>query len=140
MTGDSPAPAAPGSMMGGEKESSMMPHTDQALSPAEARHRALSWWDNEGGAVSDETHVAMTGAPNMTNAALVLLRVRVIALENLLIALLAEGSDRQRRAAVDMAEAISPREGFSEHALTIRAARRMTDMVERAGRIRAARP
>ena len=112
--------------------------TDTDPLPHELRQRALSRWDNEGGAteaVADEAH---KDVPDMTNAELVLLRVRVIALENLLIAVLAEGSDRQRKTALEMADAISPREGFTQHSLTIRAARHMSDLVERANRVRAA--
>lgn len=78
--------------------------------------------------------------PDMTNAELVLLRVRVIALENLLIAVLPEGSDQQRQAARDMAEIMSPRISFTEHTLPIRAAQHMIDLVDRAVHIRAAQP
>ena len=62
---------------------------------------ALSRWDNEGGAglrgpqkaqISAE---AQSGVPELTNAESVQLRVRVIALENLVISLLAEAPDRQ---------------------------------------------
>ena len=77
----------------------------------ELRQRALSRWDDEGGALAAVAQEAHKHVPDMTNAELVLLRVRVIALENLLIAVLAEGSDRQRQAALDMADAISPRAG-----------------------------
>lgn len=83
---------------------------------------------------------AHADVPNMTNAEIVLLRVRVIALENLLIAVLAEGSDRQRQAARDMADTISPRPGFTAHPLTIRAAQHMTDLVDRAVQIGAVQP
>jgi hypothetical protein len=44
----------------------------------------------------------------MTNAEHVLHCVRVIALENPLIAVLAEGPDWQRQAALDMADVVSP--------------------------------
>ncbi len=67
----------------------------------------------------------------MTNAELVQLRVRVIALENLLIAVLAEGSGRQIERAMEMAQHISPRPGFTRHPLTIQAARHMLSLVER---------
>ena len=110
--------------------------TDTDPVPHELRQRALSRWDDEGGAivaVADEPH---RDVPEMTHKELVLLRVRVIALENLLIAVLAEGSDRQRKIALEMADAISPREGFTQHPLTIRAAQHMSDLVERANRVR----
>ena len=62
---------------------------------------ALSRWENEGGAgphgpleswsISDR----QPEVPQLTNTELVQLRVRVIALENLVIALLSQASDRQ---------------------------------------------
>jgi hypothetical protein len=93
------------------------------------RHKALSRWDNEGGARSGE---AGADVPDLTNVELVHLRIRVISLENLIITLLAEGSDRQLEVAREMASYISPREGFTQHPLTIQAAHHMTDMVDRA--------
>lgn len=108
-----------------------MPDPDPLLGPAELRRRALSRWDNEGGALASAqgTHADV---PDMTNAELVQLRIRVIALENLMIAVLAEGSDRQLQAAREMADYISPRPGFTHHPLTIQAADHMTDLVDRA--------
>ncbi len=101
------------------------------------RQKALSRWDNEGGAPSIEAQVDI---PEMTNAELVHLRIRVIALENLIITLLAEGSDRQLEVAREMANCISPRPGFTQHPLTIQAAKQMTDMVTRAEHFRTAQP
>ena len=69
-----------------------------------------------------------------SHAELVHLRVRVIALENLVVALLAEGSERQREVAREMAEYISPRPGFTQHPLTLHAAQQMVHSVERAER------
>jgi hypothetical protein len=106
------------------------------------RQMALSRWDNEGGAGprrpqkdlnSDEVQ---SEVPQLTNAELVQLRIRVIALENLVIMLLAEASDRQLALAREMAAYISPRPGFTHHPLTIHAAAHMIDLVERAGRFR----
>ena len=100
---------------------------------------ALSRWDNEGGAgpsgpqggsVSPE---AQSETPQLTNTELVQLRIRVIALENLVIALLAEASERQLGLAREMAAYISPRPGVTPHPLTIHAAAQMIDLVERAG-------
>ena len=102
---------------------------------------ALSRWDNEGGAgpcgpngssSSDEVEYS----PQLSNTDLVQLRVRVIALENLMMMLLAEASDRQLDLAREMAAYISPRPGFKHHPLTIRAAAEMINLVERAGRFR----
>ena len=99
--------------------------------PTELRRRSLARWDNEGGAieaVAGETHVEV---PHLSNTELVQLRVRVISLENLLIAVLAEGSDRQLEVAREMAAYIAPRPG-SAHPLTTQAAHHMTDLVDRA--------
>ena len=109
------------------------------------RQKALSRWDNEGGASDQRPQPGSisgkgepTDIPQLTNAELVQLRVRVIALENLVIALLAEASDRQIELAREMAAYISPRPGFTHHPLTIRAASHMIDLVERAGQFRSA--
>jgi hypothetical protein len=110
----------------------LMPDPDPLLDPSELRRRALSRWDNEGGALPSGAQGMPADVPDLTNAELVQLRIRVIALENLLIAVLAEGSDRQLQTARDMAGYISPRPGFTPHLLTIQAAGRMTDLVERA--------
>jgi hypothetical protein len=69
-----------------------------------------------------------------TNAEWVQLRIRVIALENLVIALLAEAPDRQRALARGMATYISPRTGFTPHPVTLRAADEMLSLVDRADR------
>jgi hypothetical protein len=106
------------------------------------RQRALSRWDNEGGAGPDgpATGSALDNeripVPALTNAELVTLRVRVIALENLIISLLAKASDDQLRLAREMAGYISPRPGFTQHPLTIHAAAHMIDLVERADHFR----
>jgi hypothetical protein len=103
----------------------------------EQRLRALSRCDNEGGAGPDgpQEHsldVDPSKVPPLSNAELVQLQVRVIALENLMITLLAEGSDRQLELAREMATYISPRAGFTHHPLTIQAGAHMVDLVERA--------
>lgn len=67
-----------------------------------------------------------------TNAELALIRIRVIALENLVIALLAEVSDRQLQAAREVATYISPRPSFTHHTLTSQAAVHMIELVDRA--------
>src|SRR6185437_5455729 len=114
-----------------------------SLDPSQQRQAALSRWDNEGGAgpcgprISAE---APSEIPVLTNAELVQLRVRVIALENLVISLLAEAPDRQLDLAREMAAFISPRPGFTHHPLTIHAATQMIDLVNRAGHFRAGKP
>jgi hypothetical protein len=74
--------------------------------------------------------------PDLANAELVTLRIRVIALENLMISLLATASDDQRRLAREMAGYISPRPGFTQHPLTLHDAAHMVNLVERANHFR----
>jgi hypothetical protein len=103
------------------------------------RQQALSRWENEGGAAGPIVAPAAAKehpTPEMSNAELVTLRVRVIALENLLISLLATASDQQLEVAREMAGYISPRPGFTHHPLTIHAAAHMTDLIERSSRFR----
>jgi hypothetical protein len=115
-------------------------------SPSQQRERALSRWDNEGGAgPSGPQSGAAAGSAQqevleLTNAELVQLLVRTIALENLVIALLAEASGRQIDLVREMAAYISPRPGFTQHPLTVHAAAHMVDLVERANHFRVARP
>jgi hypothetical protein len=106
------------------------------------RQMALSRWDNEGGAGpggpqgGSASAEAQSATPALTNAELVQLRIRVIALENLVIALLADASERQLDRAREMAAYISPRPGFTHHPLTVHAAAQMIDLVERASHFR----
>lgn len=109
-----------------------MPAPDHLSDPAEIRRRALSRWDNEGGALASESQSTHAELPDMTNAELVHLRIRVIALENLILAVLAGGSDRQLEVAREVADYISPRPGFTQHPLTIQAANHINDLVDRA--------
>ncbi len=111
--------------------------------PTRLRQKALSRWDNEGGASvlgPQEGLTADEGIPEpqleMTNSELVLLRVRLIAMENLLLALLADASERQLELAREVTAYISPRPGFTHHPLTIRAASHMNDLLERSGAFR----
>lgn len=103
------------------------------------RQRALQRWENEGGASDgslgrDVLSSEMPGdIPPLTNAELVQLQIRVIALENLVIALFAQTPDRQIELAREMADYISPRPGFTPHRLTIHAAAQMISLVKRAG-------
>jgi len=104
--------------------------------------RALSRWENEGGFVADSARGAAghgeepSRIPELKDAELVQLRIRVIALESLVTVLLAEATDRQLDRVREMAAFISPRPGFTPHSLTIRAATQMLHLVERAGHFR----
>lgn len=112
------------------------------IDPSPQRLMALSRWDDEGGAVSEAPPPASVSgkeewnAPELTNAELVQLRIRVIALENVIITLLAEASDRQLDLVREMAATISPRPSSTQHPLTIHAANQMNHLVDRAGHFR----
>jgi len=103
--------------------------------------RALSRWDNEGGAGSDGPQEVRlpsdiaASVPPLGNAELVQLQVRMIALENLVIALLARASPEQLDLAREMAAYISPRAGYTPHPLTVHAAAQMVHLLERALRV-----
>jgi hypothetical protein len=107
---------------------------------AKLRRMALSRWDNEGGALAPASHESLADAHQLSNAELIHLRIRMIALENMMIAVLAEGSDRQLEVAREMAAYIAPRPGFAQHPLTVQAADHMTDLVERAIHFRTVPP
>lgn len=94
---------------------------------------ALSRWDNEGGRVP-ELDGHGPSDPKMTNAELVQLRVRVIALENIVLALLADQPAETYDKVREMAELISPREDATQHPLTIEAALHMNRFANRAAR------
>ena len=117
----------------------MMPKSEPFLDVAKAHRYALSSWENEGGWIMPATYDQGADIPDLTNVEILHLRVRLIALENLMIAVLAEGSDRQRQMACDMAAYISPRPGFKPHSLTVKAADHMTYLVDRAIQFRTAR-
>lgn len=110
--------------------------TEPSPTMSELYHLALLRWENEGGANTSADREMGVEIPDLTNAELTHLRVRVIALENLMIAVLAEGSDRQRQMALDMGSVIFPRPGFTQHPLTVQAADHMTDLVHRAEHFR----
>jgi hypothetical protein len=60
------------------------------------------------------------------------IRVRLIAIENVIVALLADAPDDRLGLIREMAQFISPRSGSTPHRLTIEAARNMLAIVERA--------
>ena len=119
-----------------------MPDHPKTQNLARLRALALSRWENEGGASLDGfqegniSGASQTQVLELTNTELVQLHVRVIALENLVISLLAQSSDRQFDLVREMATYISPRPGFTHHPLTIRAAAQMIHLVERGGHFR----
>ena len=64
------------------------------------------------------------------------LTVRLIALENIIVTLLADAPEIQSERVREMATFISPRPGSTPHRLTIEAARNMLALVERAAHYR----
>ena len=103
--------------------------------------KAISRWENEGGAGDGERVPSASSelpgdALPLTNAELVQLQIRVIALENLLAVLLTDASDRQLNLAREIAGCIHPRPGSTPHSLTIHAAARMLGLIERSGHLR----
>src|SRR5680860_267713 len=92
---------------------------------------ALSHWENEGGTDTRQRDDVID-VPELTNAELVHLRVRVIALENIIISLLAQAPDEQHELVRRMADYITPRAGSTQHPLTIEAATYMNQFVDRA--------
>ena len=62
--------------------------------------------------------------------------MRLIALENLVVALLSEAPESQSELVREMARYISPRSGFTPHRLTIEAARNMLAIVARAAHLK----
>jgi tellurite resistance-related uncharacterized protein len=122
-----------------------MPHKKPAADSYQQREMALARWDNEGGVIPDRPRDVLNSdeqseVPELTSTELVHLRVRVIALENLVISLFAGATDRQLDLAREMAGYILPRPGFTQHPLTTHAASQMIDLVERAGHFRQPTP
>ena len=73
-------------------------------------------------------------APPLTNAELVQLQIRVIALENLVVALLAHAPEQQLELVRDIAASIFPRPGV-EHRLTTQATAQMEHLAQRSRRL-----
>jgi hypothetical protein len=119
--------------------------TRHNISTAESglqRQAALARWDNDGGASPDGPQGA-TDSPSINGRStgeLAQLRARVIALENIVIAILSSASKPELELARDMAAYITPRPGAVAHPLTTSAAAQMLCLVERAVHFRAAPP
>lgn len=123
--------------MSDDHQTSSDPQTQQLL---------LSIWDDEGGAgrcgpkESTAHPIKDPIIPDLTNTELVQLRIRVIALENLVTALLSGAPSSQHELVRAMAVQISPRAGMTPHPLTTKAAAHMNDLVARAVHYRGAFP
>jgi hypothetical protein len=99
---------------------------------------ALSRWENEGGALTMPRRASPCEKPRPGSTAVELaqLRIRVIALENLVIAMLAQKSEHQLDLARRMATYILPRPGFTHHRPTTHAAAQMVHLVDRGNHFR----
>lgn len=103
--------------------------------------RAIGRWENEGGSFTGlHQHRAPTVAGEIGDAEAGNLRVRLIALENLVVALLAGAPESQSALVREMAAYISPRPGTMPHQLTVEAARNMLALVERAAHYKSLDP
>ena len=109
-----------------------------SASPAQSSFQfevAIFRWENEGGACARRLlaeNARPLDIPQSTGTELEHLRVRVIALENLVISLLSQAPERPRALGREMATFISPRPGFTQHTTTLAAAAGMVHLVERA--------
>lgn len=103
---------------------------------------ALSRWEGEGGALPCGPQEALAAdcekwdIPPLSDAEIIQLRIRMIALENILLGLLSSASDEQLSSIEQLADFISPRAGATQHPLTFHAATQMEHLVERARRFR----
>ena len=111
---------------------------DDRLPREEIHRRVIGRWENEGGSVriwhrttpADENPPTVAGEIGDAEAANI--RVRLIAIENIIVALLANAPDDRLELIREMADFVSPRPGMTPHRLTIEAARNMLAIVERA--------
>ncbi len=74
--------------------------------------------------------------PPLGNAELEQMHIRLIALENVVIALLAQATEAQLDMVRDRAASIAPRPGFTPHPLTLGASREMMSLVEQSSHCR----
>ena len=130
-----------------EPESAIgMKEDDAALAARALQLReSLSRCDNNGGegpSCPQDIFVAsgLQTEVHLTNAELKQLQLRVIALENLVTALLAQASEGQLELASALAAYITPKQGSTPHHLTIHAARQMKHLISRAGVLKAMPP
>lgn len=117
----------------------MADHEQKLPNRSALREMALSRWENKGGPAAFDFDARLfseetpSDDPPLLKAELVQLRIRVIAMENLMIAMLADASERQLELAREMAAYIAPRSGRTHHPPTIHAAAQLIRLVERAG-------
>jgi hypothetical protein len=117
--------------------------TDTSVTKKDAAmlRKAVGRWENEGGAETGGPEAIVGTAPGaaapgdlrveLQNAELVQLQLRVIALENLVTALLATAPADTTDLVRAIAANISPRPESTQHHLTVRAAAQMIHLLER---------
>jgi hypothetical protein len=116
-------------------ESKPMPHpASKNLENARHRPGAPSPWESERPGGDGDAGGTSGGVPPLSNAELVQLQIRVIALENLVVALLARAPDEQLELVRDIAASIFPRPGV-EHRLTMHATAQMEHLAQRSLRL-----
>ena len=117
-----------------------MTNRDAHVDPARLRAHdgSIGRWENEGGDTPGlHPHERGSVVGEIGDVEDGNLRVRLIALENIVVALLAGAPDKQSALVREMADYISPRPGMTPHRLTLEAARNMIALVERATRYKA---
>lgn len=103
---------------------------------------ALSRWENEGGATPCGSQEVLAAAcdewdiPPLSDTEIIQLRIRVIALENIVLSLLSKANETQLEHIDEVAKLITPRPEARQHPLTIHAATQMNQLVERARHFR----
>ena len=108
-------------------------NVDFAPGDVECHGRTIAQLGNDSGNLNDRAHQDQaTVAGKIGDAEGGNIKVRLIALENLVVALLASAPENQSEFVSEMAKFISPRPGNVPHRLTIEAARNMLALVERA--------
>lgn len=123
-----------------------MSNQDAELSRAMLSQSALLRWDGEGGAGPDgpQTELAEAHdwqrAPQNEATELAALQVRIVALESLVVALLAGGSDRQIEQARLMVQSIVPRQACAGNVPAMHAAIQCAGLVDRGGHLHDAAP
>lgn len=118
-----------------------LPQETGPLARAKQLRQALARWENEGGT---DGHPAPHGLKpdtgqstvDLTNAELVQMQVRVIALESLVTALLASAPADVTALVDELAACISPRAGCTPHHLTVHTASHMLHLTHRAALLR----
>lgn len=123
------------------QESNDLPQEPSPLARAKQLRQALARWENEGGTDGPPVPHGLlpdTGQSkvDLTNAELVQMQIRVIALESLVTALLAAAPADVTALVDELAASIAPRAGCTPHHLTVHAVSHMLHLSHRAKLLR----